>query len=169
MRLLLLPLALLALPLLEIATFILVGRHIGVGATLLLVLGSAVLGALLLRRQGLDALRRISVAARNGEDAGRELVHAAMIVIAGLLLIVPGFLTDLLGLLLFLPPVRELAWRLVAQRIVVVTTRRPRGPGARRQPRQGAQVIDLDADEFSTDRSHDDGAEGNESDPRRLP
>ncbi|OQP86155.1 membrane protein FxsA [Rhizobium rhizosphaerae] len=169
MRLLLLPLALFALPLLEIATFIYVGRHIGVGWTLLLVLVSAVSGALLLKHQGLDALKRIAAAARNGEDAGRELVHAAMIVVAGFLLILPGFLTDILGILLFLPPVRELAWKLVARRIVIVTTRTTRGPRPEGGPRRNAQIIDLDADEFSTDRPKPQDGKADDEDFRRLP
>lgn len=139
-----LPLLLLALPLAEIAVFVLVGSEIGVLATVALVVASGILGALLVRIQGFGALTRIRATVEAGGSPGRDLVHGMMIVVAGMLLLVPGFITDVVGLLLFLPPVREFAWRQIRHRIVVVKT-----AGGRSGPVGGGRTIDLDTDDFS--------------------
>jgi UPF0716 protein FxsA len=154
MRSLTIPLLFLLMPLAEIAAFIFVGREVGVGMTLLLVLASAIAGAALLRIQGFGVLRKIQQASQNGTDPGRQLVHGAMIVIAAFLLIIPGFISDVVGLLLFIPAVRDLGWSLIETRLTVVTmggggfSRGP-GPEHRSSQRSGPQVIDLDEDEFS--------------------
>jgi len=138
---------LLGLPLLEIATFVVVGSEIGVLWTIALVVLSSIAGSILLRVQGFGALARIRRELDAGRDPGRELAHGAMIMLAGVLLLLPGFVTDLIGLLLFIPQVRDLAWRFIRQRVVVrsfgagfggVGAGRGRGP-----------VVDLDEDEFS--------------------
>jgi UPF0716 protein FxsA len=153
MRALIIPLLFLLMPLAEIAAFIFVGREIGVGMTLLMVLASAIAGAVLLRIQGLGVLRNIQQAAQTGTDPGRQLVHGAMIVIAAFLLIIPGFISDVIGLLLFIPAVRDLGWSLIKNRLTIVTTGGgfSQGPKPDRgsPPRSGPQVIDLDEDEFS--------------------
>ena len=146
-----LPLFLLGLPLLEIAGFVLVGRQIGVLATVALVIASAIAGSILLRWQGFGVLTRIRRDVEAGRDPGRQLAHGVMILIAGILLIIPGFITDIIGLLLFLPPVRDLGWRLVRDRVRVVGDfgmfRGGAGPGGGR--RRGP-TIDLDADDYSS-------------------
>lgn len=163
MRLSFIPLLFLLLPLAEIATFIMVGREIGVGWTLLLILASGVAGAVLLRTQGLGVLRKLQSAAQTGENPGRQIVHGAMIVIAAFLLILPGFLSDVVGFLLFIPAVRDLGWRLIRDRMSVVTRRRPGGfsasatagfghpePGPVRPREQSeVKVIELDEDDYS--------------------
>lgn len=141
MRISFLPLLLLALPLMEIAGFVIVGRQIGALAVVGLVLASAIAGTLLLRHQGLGAMARARAEIEAGRDPSQQLAHGAMIVLAAILLIVPGFLTDIVGLLMFLPPVRDLAWKFLKSRITVVS-----GFGMRR-PRE--RTIDLDAEEFS--------------------
>ena len=113
------PLFILALPLIEIAVFVVVGGKIGVLSTIALVILSGVAGSMLLRIQGFGALNRIRAELDAGRDPGRELAHGAMIMLAGMLLLIPGFVTDIIGLLLFLPPVRDLAWRFLKRRIVV--------------------------------------------------
>ena len=104
--LLLLPLFLVAVA--EIALFVRVGQWIGLGPTVLAVVATALLGAALLRAQGLGALRRAQAALDRRELPVKELFDGACILVGGLLLILPGFLTDALGLLLLLPPVRAL-------------------------------------------------------------
>lgn len=104
-------LALLVFPLLEIAVFILVGDAIGVGPTLLLIVASAVIGLVLLRRHGVDTLRRAQVRIDRGEPPVREAFDGLCIAVAGLLLFIPGFISDIFGLLLFLPPVRGWLFR----------------------------------------------------------
>lgn len=147
MRPSLLPFLIFLVPILEIATFVVVGSHIGVLATVLLVVATSVAGAALLRIQGLGTLARIRAQVDRGALPDRELAHGAMILVAGLLLLMPGFLTDLVGLLLFIPPVRDAAWRLLRGRIVVAA----RGPwgGGFAGSRGDDRTIDLDSDEFS--------------------
>lgn len=150
MRPSLLPFLIFVLPILEIAAFVVVGSHIGVLATVALVVATSVMGAALLRIQGLGTLARIRAQVDRGTVPDRELAHGAMILVAGLLLLMPGFLTDAVGLLLFVPPVRDAAWRLLRARIVVVA----RGPwaGGFGGPRTDDRTIDLDSDEFSRTR-----------------
>lgn len=132
----------------EIAGFVLVGRQIGVLATVGLVVAMSILGMILLRIQGLGAMARINRAMERGEAPGRELVHGLMIMIAALLLLIPGFVTDIVGLLLFIPPVRDLAWRLIKDRIVIIGGA---GMNTPRRRRGDERTIDLGDDEFSRD------------------
>lgn len=137
--------AFLLLPLLEIAGFVVVGSQIGVLATIGLVIASAILGAALLRRAGLDAMRQMQ---RDLEDSGApqgRVVDSAMMVVAGFLLMIPGFLTDIVALLLLVPAVRRALFGLLRDRVVVVRGGQ-RGPTARR-PDQ-TRTIDLDAGEY---------------------
>lgn len=151
MRLSLIPILVFLMPLAEIAGFVIVGKMVGVWATLALVILSAVLGAALLRIQGIGILQRISAESRNGGDPGREMVHGAMIVVAAFLLMLPGFISDIIGLLLFIPAVRDVAWRFLSKRIIILGSsrafKRP-GPGPRTQPRDTGHVVDLDEADF---------------------
>ncbi|MER8427620.1 FxsA family protein [Mesorhizobium sp. M1403] len=160
MRISLLPLFVLALPLLEIAGFVIVGRQIGALATVGLVLASSVAGALLLRHQGFGVMARVRAEMDAGHDPSRQLAHGAMIVLAAILLIFPGFISDIFGILLFLPPVRDLAWRMLKGRIVLATDF---GVGLR--ARQRGKTIDLDDGDYSR---ADDHARGPDSPWRRL-
>jgi UPF0716 protein FxsA len=101
------------LPLAELAAIIAVGKTIGLLATLLLLLVFSLAGAWLARREGLAAWRRFQFAMAEGRVPTREVADGAMVLLAGALLLVPGFLTDVLGLLLLLPGVRAVARRLV--------------------------------------------------------
>ncbi|MGD9740578.1 MAG: FxsA family protein [Bauldia sp.] len=107
MRFRIIPLVLVILALVEIAVFILVGRAIGVAATLGLVLLAAIAGIVLMRSQGFGVMRRIREDVNGGIMPGAALADGAMILLAGVLLIIPGFVTDVIGLLLFLPAVRR--------------------------------------------------------------
>ncbi|WP_045388421.1 FxsA family protein [Falsirhodobacter sp. alg1] len=107
---------LIALPLIEISLFVTVGAAIGLGPTLLVILAGAVGGMALIRAQGGPNQMR---AMQN--DPLSPLAHKAMLVIAGILLILPGFLTDTLGLILLIPPVRRIMIARVASRFRVVT------------------------------------------------
>jgi UPF0716 protein FxsA len=146
-RLTLLPFLLLAVPLAEIATFVIVGSKIGVVATIALVLVTAVTGATLLRIQGLGTLDRIRTQMDRGEMPGRDLVHGLMIMIAGVFLLTPGFITDTLGLLLFVPSIRERAWRFLRERVLFTVRATSRSGGSWRG--DGRRTIDLDSEEFS--------------------
>lgn len=149
MRFPIVPLLLIGLPLVEIALFIVVGGWIGVLPTIALVIATTVAGSILLRVQGLGLLQRIRAETEAGRTPGRELVHGAMIVVAALLLLLPGFLTDFLGLLLFVPFLRDLIWSAIGRQAVVVTRFDMRGGRPGRNGGRGP-VIDLDADDYSS-------------------
>jgi UPF0716 protein FxsA len=123
-------------PLIEIACFILIGQAIGLWPTLAGVLVTALLGAFLIRMQGLALLTEIRQTMGRGQLPARAMGDAIMVGVAGALLIAPGYFTDLLGILLLVPPVRSLIYRFLAARMTVVT------PARMRPQRPG--VIDLD-------------------------
>ena len=97
----------LVLPIIEIALFIQVGGLIGLWPTLALVLLGGVAGTALLRSQGAQAMAELQRGLGVIGDPMRPLAHRALILLAGMLLVVPGFFTDLLGLLLLVPGVRR--------------------------------------------------------------
>jgi UPF0716 protein FxsA len=98
-------------PLAELAVIIAVGKAIGVLATLLTLLAFSLSGAWLARREGLAAWRRLQLALVDGRMPTREVADGAIILLAGALLLIPGFLTDLVGLVLLVPATRRLARR----------------------------------------------------------
>ncbi len=107
--------AFIGVPLVEIAVFVQVGGWIGLGPTLALVVLTAVLGTWQLRAQGLATLLRARDQIDRGALPTRELFDGACLLVAGALLLTPGFVTDAAGFLLFLPPVRDLLRELLAR------------------------------------------------------
>lgn len=102
---------LLLLPLGEIYVLIQVGRAIGAVPTVFLVVFTGVLGALLLRVQGLSTLGRVQASLSRGEVPTLALLEGMMVAVGGALLLIPGFITDVLGALILIPPVRRFAIR----------------------------------------------------------
>ena len=96
------------LPVLEIWLLIEVGGSIGLLPTLAVCVVTGVVGAWLARAQGGHVLRRVQERVARGEVPARELVDGLLILVAGVLLMTPGFVTDIAGVLLLLPPVRAL-------------------------------------------------------------
>ncbi|WP_098959573.1 FxsA family protein [Pseudonocardia sp. N23] len=92
----------------EIVALVALGSWVGVGATLLVLLGGSVLGLLLARREGVRAAQAFSAAVRDRRVAHAELTDGMLVAAAGVLLFVPGLVTDLAGLLLLVPPVRKI-------------------------------------------------------------
>ena len=97
---------LITLGVLEIFVFVQVGQWIGYGPAILALIAISLFGAWLVKREGLGTWRRAQAQMRAGEIPAGEVVDGALIAGAGLLLIVPGFITDAIGLLLLLPPLR---------------------------------------------------------------
>jgi UPF0716 protein FxsA len=119
-------LAFIAVPLAELAVIIAVGNVIGLLPTLLLLLGISIAGGWLAKREGLAAWRRFQLALAEGRMPTQEAADGAMVLLAGALLLTPGFLTDVAGVLLLLPPTR--AWmRRLAPRLAARRLRRRRG------------------------------------------
>lgn len=92
---------------LEISIFIQVAQVIGVLATLLLVLLTSFIGVSLVRAQGLKIFGQLQSKLANGESPAEEMIKSVSVLLAGFLLLLPGFFTDFLGLLLLLPPVQN--------------------------------------------------------------
>jgi UPF0716 protein FxsA len=120
-----LAIAFILVPLAELAVLIAVGDFIGLWPTLALLLVVSVAGAWLAKREGLAAWRRFQLALAAGRVPTVEVADGAMILLAGALLLTPGFLTDVVGILLLLPPTRPLARRL-APRLAARRLRRGR-------------------------------------------
>lgn len=95
------------LPLLELWLLIEVGSEIGGFTTIVLTIFTAVLGVQLVRMQGFSALQRVQVQMQQGEVPAESMFEGVALLIAGVLLLVPGFLTDTLGFLLLVPPLRQ--------------------------------------------------------------
>jgi UPF0716 protein FxsA len=103
------------LPFLEIPAFVLVSHWIGVIPALVLVVAGVVCGILVLRRVGLNAVVSLRLAMARGEEPGHTLINAACSALAGFLLTIPGFISDLAAFALFLPVTRNYLLRRVAR------------------------------------------------------
>jgi UPF0716 protein FxsA len=142
-------------PIVELWLIIQIGGLIGVVPTLALLLADALLGSLLLRHQGRGAWRRFNQALAERRFPAREVADGLMIAIGGTLLLTPGFITDVFGLFLLIPPTRAIARRLlrglVSRRFVVVGMG---GLGGAAQPhRPAGRPYDFDgtAEEIDSD------------------
>jgi UPF0716 protein FxsA len=124
--------AFLVIPVVEIYVLIQIGQVIGAWWTILLLIADSVFGSWLIRREGVRAWRALQAALTEGRMPARELADAALIVFGGTLMITPGFVTDLVGLLAILPVTRPIARRMltaVVTRRLVRNVRRPGPPG----------------------------------------
>lgn len=134
----------LLIPLVEIALFIVIGRAIGLWPTLLGVLVAAVAGALVIRQQGRNLVGEIRATLGAGQLPARAVAETLMIGTAGMLLLIPGYFTDLVGILLLLPPVRAAIYLWAGRRVSVVTP----GPAPPHRPdtQDKGPLLDLDED-----------------------
>ncbi|SFD63385.1 FxsA family protein [Roseivivax sediminis] len=130
--------AFLAVPLVEIALFIQIGGLIGLWPTLGIVILTALIGTWLVRSQGAMAMNDIRRSFNELSDPTEPIAHGAMILIAGALLLTPGFFTDAVGFSLLMPPVRKMVMRHASRHVKM---RRFEMGGAgdprRRQPHPG--------------------------------
>lgn len=122
----------LVIPLVELAVIIQVGSAIGALNTIALLVVMSVAGGWLMKREGLGVLRRVRASLDAGRMPASDLVDGFLILVGGALMLTPGFLSDLVGLALLVPPVRAVARRQLARRVAVrALGGRPRpGPGA---------------------------------------
>lgn len=129
-------------PLIELTILIKIGSRIGAGTTIALVLLIGFIGAAVARHEGLRTIRGIQADMAAGRLPGDRLIDGLLILVGGILLITPGVITDIAGLLLFLPPIR--AWvrtylkRRLQTKITVMT------PGFH-GPRRDDDFIDVEA------------------------
>jgi UPF0716 protein FxsA len=104
-------------PIAEIAVLIAVGRQIGPGWTILLVLATSALGAWLLKREGGRAWRAFQADLAERRPPGRTATSGLLVLIGGIFMLVPGFVSDIIGLFLILPPTRAVAAQLVQHQV----------------------------------------------------
>lgn len=109
-------LILVGVPIIEIGLFIELGGFLGLWPTLGIVVATALLGSLLLRTQGLSTLEELKRTAEAGQSPVGPMAHGALILVAGLLLLTPGFFTDSIGFLLMVPPFRIVLIKWIATR-----------------------------------------------------
>ena len=158
-------LAFLTVPLIEIALFIQVGGFIGLWPTLGIVVLTAVLGTWLVRSQGAMALGQLRGSFSRLDDPTEPLAHGAMILVAGALLLTPGFFTDAVGFSLLMPPVRSAVFSYLRKRITVQNFEMGQGFEARTHhshPSHSARgdVIDGDFEEVGPEASAPKGPSG---------
>jgi len=115
---LILGLILVALPLAELALLVRTAQAIGFWATLALLMGGGLLGSFVLSRGSFGALRRATQAIEEGRPPMADALDSAFLMMAGMLLITPGFLTDAMALLLLVPPLRRRLARWTVRRVL---------------------------------------------------
>ena len=137
-------------PIVELWVIIEIGSLIGVWPTIALLIADALLGSLLLRHQGRGAWRRFNEALAQRRFPGREVADGLLIAIGGTLLLTPGFVTDVFGAILLIPPTRAIVRRLmrgyVTRRFVIVGAPGA-GPGPSSGPAHRAYDYDSTAEE----------------------
>lgn len=165
-------LAFIGVPLIEIAVFIQVGGLIGLAPTLIVVIATAVAGTALLRRQGLATLARARDNMERGTLPVVELFDGICLLLAGALLLTPGFVTDALGAFLLVPALRHylrlgIARRLFENSSVFVNSEQVGSP----RPRQAGGAGDIIDGEFSEieDERESPGARENTSGDKKDP
>jgi UPF0716 protein FxsA len=129
--------ALLLLPIIEVLVIVAVGQAIGGWPTFLLLVATSLLGAWLIRREGGRAWRALEQALRSGRMPAREIADGVVVLAGGSLLVLPGFVTDVLGLVLVLPFTRPVARSMLAaviSRRLLAQTERFTGPTVTGQP-----------------------------------
>ena len=123
-----------ALPIIEIAVLVNVGEMIGGWNTIAIVIFTAFAGAYLVRQQGLSTLTQAQQKMQTGQMPGQELAEGLLLVIAGVLLVTPGFVTDGLGFLFCLPMTRPVIAKLLVKNFPVNVVTNPQQPFQQSQP-----------------------------------
>lgn len=157
-------LAFIAVPIIELAVILRVGSYLGAWPTIVILVADSVAGAVLVRHEGRRAWEAFRTALSEARWPGDEVTQGALVLIGGALLLTPGFVTDVVGLLAVIPPTRTLASRLIRRRL---TPEPFRGPGPAERP---GDTIDVEV--VSIDRQdHDerDPPEDQGSGPEGLP
>lgn len=152
---LLLLLVFIVVPLAELYVIIQVGQEIGALPTIAILVVDSVVGSMLWRSQGRAAWQRFNQAVAAGRPPAREVLDGVLIIFGGAFLITPGFITDVIGLLLLIPPTRAFVRRAIVARFTGGFLTRMAVRRVARQPR-ARQPYDVDTT-------------GRETDPPRLP
>jgi UPF0716 protein FxsA len=144
-------------PIAELAVIIQVGEAIGVLPTIVILIADSVLGSILMRAQGRAAWRRFNAALETGRVPAREVLDGVLVIFGGALLLTPGFLTDILGAVLLIPPTRAVVRRVLVRRFsdrMIASATRARGPGPGPGPRSGERPGDVEGTAVDVDPDH---------------
>jgi len=135
-----------AVPLVELALLVWIGKRVGLAPTVALVVVTGVLGAALARRAGLAAWTRFRAALAAGRPPHREIVEGLLVLVAGAVLLTPGLLTDVAGFLLLVPAVRMRVARWIGRRVTgrFVLVGGGAGPRVGRGAAPSADAVDVD-------------------------
>lgn len=147
----------LAVIFIEIAGFIIVGSEIGVFATLALILLGMIAGIVLLRVQGFQILQKMQAEMAQGRVPDQEMFHGALMVIGAILLIIPGFVTDIIGIILFIPPFRNFIWQIISKKFNIKTS-------FHENKNSSDKVIDLDASDYHSEKNENSPWKKNDDD-----
>jgi UPF0716 protein FxsA len=145
---------LISLPVLEVASIVEVSRWVGPVATFLILAASAVFGAFLIRSQGLLAGRRAMDAMRSGVRPEESLIGTGAVMLAGVLFMIPGFVSDVIALILLLPATRLAIWRGLAPALrgrMRVWRRRDDARPSPQRPKRADDPIDVEFTEVPPD------------------
>lgn len=149
-------LAFLVVPIVELYLFVEVSRSIGFAAALFWIVAVSIIGAWLVRREGMGAWARANRKVLQGEIPTDELINGILIVVAGALMLTPGFLTDACGLLLLLPPSRAVLRRALRSRFrtgpIIIGGRMPGAGRPGHRDATGGDVWDAESWEEPPDR-----------------
>lgn len=150
-------LAFLLVPIIEIALFIQVGGFIGLWPTLGIVVATAFLGTWLVKTQGRMEMQRIRKSFETLDDPSEPLASGAMILVAGVLLLTPGFFTDAIGFALLLPPVRRTVFTYIRKHVTVtkVGMGQPGGMPPGYEPPPRGDVIDGEYEDVTPTKRRD--------------
>ncbi len=133
----------LVVPIVELAVIVQVGQAVGTIPTLALLILMSVIGAWLMKREGLGVIRRARRQVRDGRVPSREVADGFLIVLGGALMLTPGFVSDLAGMALLLPPVRAVVRPALVSRLQGMALGAALGPTARRRPGGRSGSIDV--------------------------
>ncbi len=152
----LLPLVLLfiVVPIAELFVIIQVGQQIGVWWTIGILVADSILGSILMRSQGRATWRRFNDVMASGRVPAREVLDGMLVIFGGALLLTPGFITDVLGLVLLLPPTRAVVRMVLVRRFahrMVVSMTAPRPRAGRTYDVEGT-AVDVEDDAIESRR-----------------
>ncbi|WP_156850674.1 FxsA family protein [Bartonella refiksaydamii] len=136
---------LLSVLLIEIAGFIFVGKEIGILATLSLVVFTTIAGVILLRIQGVSILKNIQREIIQGHTVENNIINDAFIILSAILLILPGFVSDILGILLLIKPIRSTIWHFFSSFRNKINTHTKNKTNAQND---SEKIIDLKAEDY---------------------
>lgn len=99
---------LLVIPILELTIFLILGNYFGIAETLLMIIGTGIIGGILMKKQGLKVVQNVQQQIQNGVMPGDAIINGLSVLIGSILLLFPGFITDIVGVLILIPITRKL-------------------------------------------------------------